>query len=176
MDLCLCRTHGRFSREGGDRILTLDPVDIEFSDLTVKLQTVITFPEGTGRIKIERRVLSMSDPAAEVTVNEYMVACYGTTEYPEDMTGLTLAVSAGEKSASIDYEYKCREASAAGAESVSCALPPIKTKVTMTCEGRDKTGYVREGYAFSPMFTLGYTGTLREKEGFATWLNLERAD
>ena len=176
VDLCLCRTHGRFSQEGGDRILTLDPVDIEFSDLTVKLQTVITFPEGTGRIKIERRVLSMSDPAAEVTVNEYMVACYGTTEYPEDMTGLTLAVSAGEKSASIDYEYKCREASAAGAESVSCTLPPIKTKVTMTCEGRDKTGYVREGYAFSPMFTLGYTGTLREKEGFATWLNLERAD
>ena len=158
------------------RTLTLDPVDIEFEDLTVTLQSVISFPEGTGDIKIERKVLSMSDPAAEVTINEYMVACYGTTEYPEDMTGLTLTVQAGEKSASIDYEYKCREASAAGAESVSCTLPPIKTKVSMTCEGRDKVGCVREGYAFSPMFTLGYQGTLREKEVFTTWLRLERAD
>ena len=176
VDLCLCRTKGHFSQESTGRVLTLDPVDIEFADLTVKLQTVITFPEGTGEVKIERRVLSMSDPAAEVTVNEYMVACYGTTEYPEDMTSLRLAVSAGEASQIIPYEYKCREASATGAESVSCTLPPIKTKVTMTCEGRDKTGYVREGYAFSPMFTLGYTGTLKEKEGFATWLRLERAD
>ena len=33
----------------------------------------------------------MSDPAAKVELNEYMVACYGTTEYPEDMTGITLA-------------------------------------------------------------------------------------
>ena len=46
----------------------------------------------------------------------------------------------------------------------------------MAAEGADKAGYVKEGYAFSPMFTIGYTGTLREKEGFATWLRLERAD
>ena len=46
----------------------------------------------------------------------------------------------------------------------------------MTCEGRDKTGYVKEGYAFSPMFTLGYTGKLRDKEVFETWLSLERVD
>ena len=73
-------------------------------------------------------------------------------------------------------EVTPEDITAAGAESVSCTLPPIKTRVSMACEGRDKTGYVREGYAFSPMFTLGYTGTLREKEGFATWLRLERAD
>ena len=32
----------------------------------------------------------MSDPDAEVTIDEYMVACYGTTEYPEDMTSVVL--------------------------------------------------------------------------------------
>ena len=66
--------------------------------------------------------------------------------------------------------------SAAGAEAVSCVLPPIETKVSMTCEGRDKVGFIREGYAFSPMFTLGYQGTLKEKEVFTTWLRLEKAD
>lgn len=64
----------------------------------------------------------------------------------------------------------------ADAGKVSCEIPPVKTLVSMTCEGRDKTGYVKEGYAFSPMFTLGYTGKLRDKEVFETWLSLERVD
>ncbi len=176
VDLCLCRTKAHFSQSGRERVLTLDPVDIEFADLTVKLQSVITFTEGSASIKIERRVLEMSDPAAEMTINEYMVGCYGTTEYPEDMTSLTLNVDAGENSAEIPYEYRCREAGADGAEAVSCTLPPIRTKVSMTCEGAAKRGYVREGYAFSPMFTLGYEGKLHDKEVFSTWLNLERAN
>ena len=175
-DLCLCRTKAHFSQVGAERMLTLDPVEIVFSGLRLTLQTVIRFPEGSGEIGIERRVLKMSDPAAEVTLNEYMVGCYGTTEYAEDMTSLTLRVEAGERSAEIPYAYRCREAAADGAESVTCTLPPIKTRVTLSAEGRDKRGYVREGYAFSPMFTLGYTGTLRDKEVFATWLKLQRAD
>ncbi|MBQ7372454.1 MAG: hypothetical protein IJW67_11370, partial [Blautia sp.] len=55
VDLCLCRTKAHFSQEGKDRILTLDPVEIEFADLTVKLQTVITFTEGSSSIKIDRK-------------------------------------------------------------------------------------------------------------------------
>lgn len=171
-DLCLCRTKAHFSQEGGNRILTLDPVEIVFSDLKVKIQTVITFAEGSGTIGIKRNVLEMSDLNAEVTINEYMVGCYGTTEYSEDMTSLTLGVD-GEI---IPYEYKCRELSADGADEVWCKLPPINTRVSMTCEGRDKSGYIREGYAFSPMFTLGYTGKLHEKEVFTTWLKLQKAD
>ncbi|MGN0203465.1 MAG: hypothetical protein ACI4BB_02905 [Coprococcus sp.] len=176
VDLCLCRTKAHFSQDGNARILTLDPVDIEFQDLTVKLQTVITFEEGSSDIRIERHVLSMSDPGAEVTINEYMVGCYGTTEYTEDMSSLTLKVEAEENSTVIPYEYRCREASAKDAKSVWCELPPIKTLVSMTCEGREKEGYIREGYAFSPMFTLGYKGRLCDKEVFTTWLKLEKAD
>jgi len=176
VDLCLCRTHAHFSQEGTDRVLTLDPVEVVFSDVTVKLQTVITFPEGTGDIKIERHVLEMSDRSAEVTINEYMVGCYGTTEYTEDMSELTLGVEAPGGSQELSYAYKCREISAPDAEAVWCKLPPIKTLVGLICEGRDKVGYVKEGYAFSPMFTLGYTGTLKDKEAFTTWLKLKRAD
>ena len=176
VDLCLCRTKAHFSQEGTSRILTLDPVDIEFSDLTVKIQSVITFTEGTGEIKIERKVLEMSDPSADVTINEYMVGCYGTTEYPEDMTSLTLALSKDNEERTLSYEYKCREDKLSGADCVSCKLPPIKTLVSMKCQGRDKEGYFKEGYAFSPMFTIGYSGKLCDKEVFATWLSLERAD
>lgn len=92
------------------------------------------------------------------------------------MSKLTLGVEALGGSKELAYAYKCWEISAAGADAVWCRLPPIKTLVGLTCEGRDKAGYAKEGYAFSPMFTLGYTGTLKDKEAFTTWLKLKRAD
>ncbi len=176
VDLCLCRTKAHFSQEGRDRILTLDPVDIEFADLTVKLQTVLTFTEGSSAIRIDRRILEMSDPSADVTINEYMVGCYGTTEYTEDMSSLVLSAEKGAEKTTLSYAYKCREFALKDADRVSCLVPPIETNVSMTCSGRDKEGYFKEGYAFSPMFTIGYTGKLCEKEVFTTWLNLEKGN
>jgi len=176
VDLCLCRTKAHFSQQGNCRVLTLDAVDIEFSDLRLKLQTVITFEEGSGSIRFDRRILEMSDPDADVAIDEYIVACYGTTEYAEDMTALKLSVGRGGEITELDYAYKCREQSMNGADFIACELPPVNTRVSMTCEGREKAGYFKEGYAFSPMFTLGYTGKLHNGEVFTTWLNLERMD
>lgn len=179
VDLCLCRTKAHFSEETAEgkmtRILTLDPVEIVFAGLTVTLQTKEYFEEGSSNIRIERKILKMSDPAAKVEINEYMVACYGTTEYPEDMTCITLQCRKGTEKETIAYEYKCREASIQGADEVCAVIPAIETKVSMTADRADK-GYVREGYAFSPMFTLGYTKTMADKEVFTTWLNLEKAN
>ena len=176
VDLCLCRTKATFSQEESTRILTLDPVDIEFYDLTVKLQTKIYFEEGSSKIRHERTILEMSNPDAEVEINEYMVACYGTTEYPEDMTGITLTAKNASESKSLTYEYRCREEDLAGADEVSAVIPAIETKAAMGASGSDATGYFKEGYAFSPMFTLGYTKTLKDKEVFSTWLSLEKAN
>ena len=175
VDLCLCRTKAHFSQEGKTRILTLDPVDVEFDGLTVKLQTIEYFEEGSSNIRIERKILEMSDPSQKVEINEYMVACYGTTEYPEDMTGITLKCN-GSETKTINYEYRCREEELVGAESVSAEIPAIETKVSMNCSDKEAKGYVREGYAFSPMFTLGYTKTIADKEVYSTWLNLEKAN
>ena len=179
VDLCLCRTKAAFSEEliedgRKKRILTLEPVDIEFSDLTIKLQTRIIFEEGSSQLGVERRILSMSNPEAEVELNEYMVACYGTTEYAEDMSSLTLGCQKGGEQKEIAYAYKCREEELVDADEVYCVLPPIKTRVAMSADKAGAKGYVKEGYAFSPMFTLGYITTLSDKEVFTTWLSLER--
>ncbi len=182
VDLCLCRTKAHFSEEKSDsqegktRILTLDPVDIEFYDLTVKLQTKLYFEEGSSAVKIERTILEMSRPDAEVEINEYMTACYGTTEYSEDMSNITLTCTDGADSKEIRYAYKCREEQMEGAAEVTAVVPEIETRVSLTCEKKEATGYIKEGYAFSPMFTLGYTTKLKDKEVFATWLNLAKAD
>ena len=105
-----------------------------------------------------------------------MVGCYGTTEYTEDMTSLRLGIKYGANETGIDYEYKCRTQRYDGADEVYCTVPPIKTLVSMRCTGRKKTGYISEGYAFSPMFTLGYETQLKEEESETTWLRLERAN
>lgn len=179
VDLCLCRTHAKFSEEVMEkgfkkRILTLEPVEIEFHDLTVKLQTRVIFTEGSGEIEVERAVLSMSDPDAEVTLNEYMVGCYGTTEYPEDMTDITLICTGKEEEKTIRYAYKCREEEMEAACCVEAIVPPVETKVSMRMSDQKATGYIKEGYAFSPMFTIGYKTMLRDKEVVSTWLKLEK--
>ena len=176
VDLCLCRTKAHFSQEGNTRILTLDPVDIEFYDLTVKLQTIVSFEEGSSAIKIERKILEMSDPNAEVELNEYIVACYGTTEYSEDMLGITLSTKKGDEVETLDYEYKCREMEKADADEVRAVIPQIETAVSMSTNAEGAVGYVKEGYAFSPMFTLGYNSKIKDKEVVATWLKLEKAN
>ena len=58
--MCLCRTKAHFSKEDNKRILTLDPVDIEFDGLSAKIQTVITFEEGSSRIDYRREILEIS--------------------------------------------------------------------------------------------------------------------
>ncbi len=175
VDLCLCRTKAVFSEEGSKRILTLKPVEIEFHKLTLTLQTIMTFEEGSSTIQTERHILKMSDPEAYVELDEYMVACYGTTEYPEDMNGITLSCRNEHEEIVIPYEYKCREGSLTDGSCAKAVLPVIQTAVSL-CFTQADSVYIREGYAFSPMFTLGCTKQLKEKEVFVSWLKLEKVD
>ena len=168
VDLCLCRTHGHFENKDGNRILTLDPVEIEFSDLKIKLVTVISFMEGSKEIKIERKIIESSDESAEVTIKEYLVATYGTTEYAEDMSGIEL-INGDE---TINYEYKCRE-TIKQENIISAKIQQIDTLVSLKTDKCDKS-IVKEGYAFSPMFTLEFDCNLKDKEVVTTWLKLEK--
>jgi hypothetical protein len=176
VDLCLCRTKARYSENGNDRVLTLDPVQIEFSDLKLTLVSTFTFTEATGEIRISRKITAMSRPDAMVHLNEYLTACYGTTEYPEDMNGIILKCTGSDEVKDIVYKYKCREESVQDARKVEAIVPQIDTKVSMLPLKGKFEGYFREGYAFSPMFTLGLTGDLSNNQEIITCLKLEKAD
>lgn len=174
VDLCLCRTNVEsFQEKDGLRTLTLKPVEIEFSDLKVKLVSIFRFREGSGKLEIERRIVEMSRPE-EITVNEYFTGCYGTTEYPEDMTGIVLEAK-GSDVRRIDYAYRCREEQTECAKSVSATIPAIATKISVLAQ-EDCTGYIREGYAFSPMYTLGLIKKIKEGEVIVSWLKPEKVD
>ena len=175
VDLCTCRTRASFSEKGDTRIVTLDPVDIEFTECTISLQSVFRFTEGTGEIEIVREIVDSTDPGAEITIDEYVTACCGTTEYPEDLTGVRLTLEGASGTETIDYAYKCREAEVSGIALAEALVPQVDTRLTMRTDTDEASGYFREGFAFSPMYTIGVKKTLKEKGGLRTWLKVEKA-
>jgi hypothetical protein len=176
VDLCSCRTQALFSENEGVRVVTLEPVEIEFSDNTIRVQSIFSINEGKGEIEIVRKVLDSTNLEGNIIVDEYITACYGTTEYPEDMTGVKLGIEGSGGNQSIDYAYQCRQAYTTGVELVEAIIPQISTCLRITTDGVEAEGYYREGYAFSPMFTLGIQKVIKGKGELKTWLKVERAD
>jgi hypothetical protein len=174
VDLCACRTLASYSEEGDTRVVTLDPVEIEFEKFTIGVQTVFRLTEGTGEVEILRKIVSSTDPDAEVTIDEYLTACYGTTEYPEDLSGTRLTVIGASGMESIDYAYKCREASVEGVQLAEVLVPAVDTKLSMRTDSGSAGGYFREGFAFSPMYTLGIKKVVKGKGELRTWLKVEK--
>jgi hypothetical protein len=175
VDLCACRTQASFSEEGDTRIVTLDAVDIEFAGATVRVRSEFRFAEGSGEVEIVREIIDTSDPGAEVTIDEYLTGCYGTTEYPEDLTGVRLTLEGASGREAIDYAYQCREAEMPGIELAEALIPQVDTRLAMRTDAGDAAGYFREGFAFSPMYTIGITRTITGKGTLRTWLKVEKA-
>lgn len=175
VDLCACRTIASFSEEGDTRVVTLEPVSIEFAHFNIQVQSIFRLPEGTGEIEIVRRVVDSTDPDAEITINEYITACYGTTEYPEDLTGVRLVLKGYGKTKSIDYAYRCREAELDEIQTTEALIPPVDTRLSMRTDVKDAAGYFREGFAFSPMYTIGIKKIIQGKGELRTWLKVEKA-
>jgi hypothetical protein len=175
VDLCTCRTLASFSEDGDTRIVTLNPVEIEFADLKISVQSIFRLKEGTGEIEIVRRLVNTTNPETEVMIDEYLTACYGTTEYPEDLTGVKLMLKGESGAETVDYAYQCREAEVFGVTLAEAQVPQVDTRLTMRPDTGQATGYFREGFAFSPMYTIGIRKTIKGKGELRTWLKVEKA-
>jgi hypothetical protein len=176
VDLCSCRTSAFFTEIGDIRVVTLEPVEIEFSDITIHIQSIFRIKEGEGEIEIIRKILDTTELDANFKFDEYITACYGTTEYPEDLSGVKLVIEGASGKHSIDYAYRCRQEYVTDVEQVEAVIPQINTRVCMTTDILDADGYYREGFAFSPMFTLGIQKIIKGKGELITWLKVERVD
>lgn len=174
VDVALCRTKGHFRQEGQTRVLELDPVEIVFKQLTINLKTTIFFEPGSSAIRFKREIIGASDPSKKVEINDYVTAAFGTTEYSEDMKGISLKID-GKNTHEISYEYKCREYEEENAQKAIATIPQINTRMSVYSDGTSRC-YFKEGYAFSPMFTLGVKKLIKENEAINVWLKLEKAD
>ena len=174
VDLCTCRTQATFSEIGSTREVILDPVEIEFANLSIKLQSIFRFTEGTGEMEIIRRILESTDPEAEISLEEYFTGCYGTTEYPEDLTGVELTLAGKQETRSISFAYQCREDEMEDVTAVRSLIPQIDTQIEIRPQD-PAVGFFREGFSFSPMFTLGLRKMIRGKGELRSWLKVAKA-
>jgi len=176
VDLSSCRSTGIYSEGKDCRILDVRPVEIKFNGLTIKLATRYTFKENTGKILICRKVVESSDPNAKVEVDEFLTSCWGTTEYPEDLTGCTLSV-VGRDSLRNDlvYDYRCREFSLEDVECVEAVIPQVQTKVSLIPSSDNCGGYYEEGYSFAPNLKIGIVKMIGLNEELETCLKVEKA-
>lgn len=167
VDLCLTRTMAKFNKTSEGVELTTNPVELELGGEKILIQSVFTFLEGKGSLKITRKLLNK--PAEPVYFNEYFTGAFGNNEYQSDMSKLTLRVD----DEVMNYEYKGRKIVHEGAKVGEVIIPDVCTKVSV-CGDNDSIE-VEEGIAFSPVYHLAVKKAIKEGE-FTTWLNLEKAD
>ena len=174
VDLSACRSTGIYSEGENSRILTVKPVEVEFGDLVIKLQTTYTFIENTGEIYISRKIVESNFPAVRIEIDEYLTSCWGTTEYPEDLTGCLLSLLGNDDSCEqLSYEYRCREQSMENVQCVTAVIPHVKTKVSLTPQDDGCRGYYEEGYSFAPNLKIGVSKKIELNQELVTCLKVE---
>lgn len=167
-DLCLCRTMAKFSKDDKGVTLTANPVTINLDGLEIQIQSVFFFEKGTGRLITERKILNDLN-GAEVEFEEYFTGGYGTTEYQQGLSTVTLG--AGENVG--QYLYKGRQFTSTTSKSAFVNLPDVLTRVEMG--GDVDSATAEEGIAFSPVYHIRLNKKV-SKGGIKTWLSLQKAN
>jgi hypothetical protein len=170
IDLALVRTTAQVDRNESTIVVTTAPFEIKFRSAIVTMQSIFTFTEGSGAIQTERRLLHSTVQGIQLIVQEYITLTYGTTEYAQNMDAVIMNIDGQTHS----YAYKNRLFKSKNLSPLSVVIPPVETMVSIHAEGSFE-GYIQEGYAFSPMVTLGVYLTLLEQQGVQSWLKLQKA-
>jgi hypothetical protein len=84
------------------------------------------------------------------------------------------SVPSPNKTESIEYAYRCRESELDNVHSAEAVIPQIDTHLSMRTD-EAAIGYFREGFSFSPMYTLGIKKTIKAKGELRTWLKVAKA-
>ncbi len=166
-DLCLCRTMARYEKyDNGVRIIA-NPVTITLDGLDIEIESVFEF-EKDGRVVATRRILNDLH-GEEVTFEEYFTGAYGTTEYQKDMSSVTLGVDDDV----IPYTYHGQYIIKDNASVAWVNIPDVSTRIEMGGEGCILK--VEEGIAFSPVYHINVSKTIKDGE-VKVWLNLLKAN
>lgn len=174
-DLCdyptrVAKTH---IEEGLTEII-LAPVEVHFSTGTATLETSYRISPH-GEIHILRRMLATSGLEEHLQATEYVKGCYGVTEYPEDLKGITLAVSGDEEKA-LPYQYCSGSITTTGGTSTRATIPQLGVCFELKTESvNSAVATASDGYLFSPFYTLELRGALACGEEMKTCLTLTKA-
>lgn len=143
------------------------------NNVCVTLETKLTIYR-CGKIMFRRMLTDCNQENAVFQAEEYVKAGYGVTEYPEDLTSVTLQVT-GEKHISTKYQYTGRTYASAEGSSCSAVIPQLNVRLSLeNADGRNCKIYAKDGYLFSPYYTLGITSDIQEGKEMVTCLKVEQ--
>lgn len=158
------------SREENGVYLELSDIALKFANVTATLKTTIIIRENAA-VELIRKIENSSDPNALFQLTEYCKGCWGTTEYPEEMGGIELAVP-GE---SIVYGYEGRILRSQAAGAATAAIPALETVLGLEgIRGNFVSCEAEEGYLFNPYYTLRQTAQVKSGEEMRTVLWLRK--
>lgn len=169
IDCCFVQSKTeKIERNGNNVTLTLTPVELKFKNGEyAKLQTVYEFTN-EGEIKISRKILEKTAP---VELTEYFKGCIGFTEYPEDMTDVTMFAD----DESFKFYYNGQRIDKAGCEKVGAIIPRINTIVALNADKNIKAeGMAKEGHLFCPYYTIQLKYDITEEKECVTCLTLTK--
>lgn len=152
LDLAGCPVRIKNVRREDDGIyLELTDIALKYaSGVTAKLRSTVIIRKNAS-IEFVRKIAECSEPDAKLLLTEYCKGCWGTTEYPEEMGGIELAVPGS----SIIYGYEGRILRSETAGAVSAFIPALETVLGMELvEGNFAGCEAEEGYLFNPYYTL----------------------
>lgn len=161
----------KVNRQGEKVELMLGEIPIVFKDgAGAKVCTTYVF-EKKGMITIRRK---LKEVRGKIHFSEYLKGCYGTNEYPEDLSSIVLK-TAGKHQKALKFEYKARRIETTAPGYVSTEIPPIDTIVMLEAvEESFESGYAQEGYVFSPYYTMALEGETEQEKEVVTCLKIRR--
>lgn len=151
-----------FRGEGFTKV-EVEPVLVDLRELKVHLRTNYII-RSDGTLMVEREIVDSSDRSAQITLEEELTGCWGTTDYPADMRGVKLRLC-GEGDQEIEFSYLGRELEAPNVRWVGAYIPQIDCSVVLSSLENPASGWMEEGYLFKPFFTLKLVKTLAAEKG-----------
>lgn len=151
--------------------LQLTSAQLHFSNgISAVIDTFYEITDAT--LRIHRALRELSQGAQKLRLTEYVKGCWGTTEYPESLKGVSLSLEGQNgKRTAIEFAYLGRTQQLPNAVCASAYIPELQTKLALRPD-KPCVAAVAEGYLFNPYYTLSSTRELKQGEEMVTCLSV----
>lgn len=131
-----------------------EPLSLDVGEVNIVVQSEWIL-DASPVIRITRRILSCSDPDAELVLSESFSGAWGTTEYPEDLRSVHLwAESEDGSRETLRYAHQSRAIQCPQARSVGANIEAGRVTIALEAVGAPCEGRIIEGVLFKPIYTF----------------------
>lgn len=169
IDCCFVQTKTeKIERVGNNVTLTLTPMEIKFKNGEyARIQTLYEF-SNNGEIKIKRKILEKS---TLIELREYFKGCYGFTEYPEDLSDITLFAD----DEILKFSYNAHSIEKKDCKKAGAVIPGANVTAEYISDKNIKANAkISDGYLFNPYYTFELKYKIVEEKECVTCLILTK--